>query len=151
MKKQTGVSIAGIALVIVMLGAAGGGFFTWQQFGRIKAELAYTKSELDKAVAEARTAKTDAATARKELAEQKANFEQMRVERDAAKAFLDTEREHAARLQGELTLAREQITQLRVRNAPPPQQAQPMVIQPRITGIRAAPAGRAVGAGSPAN
>ena len=103
------------------------------------------------AAADARTAMNQAASARKELDEQKATFEQMRAERDAAKAFLDTERTHAARLQGELNLAREQIAQLRVRGTPPPQYAQPTTVQP--TNIRVAPGqrGRAVGAGAPAN
>ena len=142
MKKQSGVSTAGIALVIVVLGAAGGGFFGWQQhreLGRLRVELVNAKGALNQA-----------ASARKELDEQKASFEQMRVERDAAKAFLDTERTHAARLQGELSLAREQIAQLRVRATPPPQYAQPTTVQP--TNIRVAPGqrGRAVGAGAPA-
>ncbi|HEY3074012.1 MAG TPA: hypothetical protein VGJ74_02440 [Burkholderiales bacterium] len=153
MNKQSGVSTAGIALAIVVLGAAGGGFLGWQQhqeLGRIKTELASAKSALDKAAADARTAKADAAGARKELDEQKASFEQMRVERDAAKAFLDTERAHAARLQGELSLAREQNAHLRTRASPPPQYSQPTALQPRPMAIRAGPAGRAVGAGAPA-
>jgi len=153
MNRQSGVSTAGIALVIVVLGAAGGSFFGWQQhqeLARLRVELVNAKGALNQAASDARTAMNQAASARKELDEQKASFEQMRVERDAAKAFLDTERTHAARLQGELSLAREQIAQLRVRATPPPQYAQPTTVQP--TNIRVAPGqrGRAVGAGAPA-
>lgn len=119
MNKQSGISTAGIALVVVVLAAGGGGFFGWQQhqeLARTSIDLASTKSALDKASADARAAKADAAAARKELDEQKATFEQVRVERDAAKAFLESEKTHAARLQEDLALAREQIAYLRTRS-----------------------------------
>jgi chromosome segregation ATPase len=137
-----------------VLAAAGGGFFGWQQhqeLGRTKSELTNTRGALDKAAAEARTAKADAASARKELDDQKASFEQMRVERDAAKAFLDTERAHSARLQQDLTLAREQMAYMRSRSSSPARVAEPMLVQPRparIEAIRTAP--RAVAAPAPA-
>jgi uncharacterized protein HemX len=148
-KRQTGVSTAGIALVVVVLAAGGGGFLGWQQhqeLARTKTDLASTKSALDKASADAATAKADAGAARKELEEQKAAFEQMRADRDAAKAFLETERAHAARLQGELSLAREQIAHMRTRPSSPAQYAPPSVVQPRPLTIQAIPAPRPQGA-----
>src|SRR5438552_7229530 len=112
MNRQSGVSTAGIALVIVVLGAAGGSFFGWQQhqdLARLRVELVNAKGALNQATSDARTAMNQAASARQELDQQKASFDQMRVERDAAKAFLDTERVHAARLQCELGLGPEQV------------------------------------------
>jgi uncharacterized protein HemX len=149
MNRQAGISTAGIALVIVVLAAGGGGFLGWQQhqeLDRIKTELAGAKSALDKASADARTAKADAAGARKELDDQKAAFEQMRVDRDAAKAFLETEKTHAARLQDELSLAREQIAHLRTRSPSPAQYSQPVVVRPQPMRIEAIPAPRPQGA-----
>jgi uncharacterized protein HemX len=153
MKKQSGVSTAGIALVVVVLAAGGGGFFGWQQhqeLARTKTDLAGTKSALDQASADARTAKAEAAAARKELDDQKSAFEQAKSERDSAVAFLESEKAHAARLQGELTLAREQIVHMRTRSASPayaPQQPTTVrVIPSRIEAIQVQ-RGQAVGVG----
>jgi uncharacterized protein HemX len=152
-KRQSGISTAAVALVLVMVGAAAGGYFGWQQhqeLGRTRADLASTKGALDKASADARAAKTDAAAARKELEDQKAALQQARSEVDSAKTFLETEKAHSARLQADLLLAREQIAFLRAR--PGPAQFAPPTLAPqqRPMVIRAAPAGRAVGAPSPA-
>jgi uncharacterized protein HemX len=159
MKRQSGISTAGLALVLVVIAAGAGGFFGWQQhqeLGRTRSELALTKSSLDKASAEARAAKTDAAAARKELEEQKAALQQARSEAENLKAFLDTEKAHSVRLQADLALAREQIAYLRTRGAAAyvPSQQMPMTVRPapsRIEAIqvqRSAP--QAVGAGAPA-
>ena len=67
MKRQSGVSTAAVALVLVVIGSAAGGYFGWQQhqeLGRTRIDLASTKSALDKASADARAAKADAAAAR---------------------------------------------------------------------------------------
>ncbi len=160
MNNQAGISTAGIALVIVVLAAGGGGYFAWQQhqeLGRTKTDLASTKSALDQAGADARAAKTDAAAARKEVEDQKAALQQARVDADSAKAFLETEKGHSARLQGELNLAREQIAFLRARGpASRTQPMQPSVIQPTIVQTRPArieaiqvQRGTAIGAGVP--
>ncbi len=133
MKRQSGISTAGIALVVVALGAAGGGAFAWQQhqeLARARIELASTKSALDQASADARTAKADAATARKEVEDQKAALQQARSDAESAKTFMESEKAHAARLQAELTLAREQIAFMRAR-AQPAQYSQPSIVQPR--------------------
>jgi uncharacterized protein HemX len=129
-----------VALVLVVVGSAAGGYFGWQQhqeLGRTRTDLATTKAGLDKASADARAAKADATAARKELEEQKAALQQARSDADTVKAFLETEKAHSMRLQADLKLAREQMAYLRTRNfgGPVPVEAQrPMV-------IRAAPAG----------
>ncbi len=141
MNRQSGISTTGIALVVVALGAAGGGAFAWQQhqeLARTKGELASTRSALDQASADARTAKADAAAARKEVEEQKAALQQARSDAESAKAFMESEKAHAARLQAELSLAREQIAFMRAR-AQPSQYSQPMLVQPRIMAIERAP------------
>lgn len=159
MNRQSGISTAALALVLVVIAAGAGGFFGWQQhqeLGRTKSELAQTRTSLDKASADARAAKTEAAAARKELEEQKAALQQARSEADALKVFLESEKAHSVRLQADLALAREQITFLRTRGAPAfaPSQQLPMVVRPapsRIEAIqvqRSAP--QAVGAGAPA-
>lgn len=159
MKRQSGISTAAVALVLVVLGAAAGGYFGWQQrqeLDRTRSDLASTKSALDKASADARAAKADAAAARKEVEDQKAALQQARSEADSAKSFLETEKAHSTRLQTDLALAREQIAYLRTRGGGAPAlmaPQQPMIVRPvpsRIEAIRAAPAGRAVGAPSPA-
>jgi len=154
-KRQAGISTAGIALVVVVLAAGGGGFLGWQQhqeLARTKTDLAGTKSALDKASADARTAKADAAAARKEVEEQKAALQQVRIEADSAKAFMESEKAHSARLQSELSLAREQIAHLRTRSSSPAQYSQqPMIVRPvpaRIEAIQVQ-RGTAIGVGVP--
>jgi len=148
MTKQGGVSTAGVALVIVLLGAAGGGFFAWQEHQELmlaKSELASTKSTLDQASADARTAKADAAAARKECEDQKAALQQARSDAESAKAFMESEKAHAARLQAELTLAREQMAFMRAR-AQPAQYSQPTLVRPqpiRVEAIRGSQVQRA--------
>lgn len=147
-----------IALIIVVLATAGGGYFGWQQqqeLTRVKGDLSATKASLDQATAEARTAKADAAAAKKEVEDQKAALQQSQTDAEAAKNFLEMEKAHSARLQQELALAREQMAYLRGRNAPArvPEGMIPMPVQPRIEAIRIAPnfqQGRAIGAGTPA-
>lgn len=144
MNQQEGISSAGIALVVVVLGAAAGGFYGWQQHGeleRTRSALAEVRAAADKASAEARSAKSEAAAARKELDEQKATLAQLKSERDSAVVFLETEKGHGARLQEELTLARQQIAFLRSRAsaASYPQFAPPTVVQPQMP-LRVAPA-----------
>jgi uncharacterized protein HemX len=159
MKRQSGISTAGLALVLVALAAGAGGFVGWQQhqeLGRTKSELALTRTSLDKASADARAAKSDAATARKELEDQKAALQQARSEADTMKTFLESEKAYSVRLQADLALAREQIVFLRTRGSPAfaPSQQVPMIVRPapsRIEAIqvqRSAP--QAVGAGVPA-
>lgn len=153
MKRQSGISTAAVALVLVVTGAAAGGYFGWQQhqeLGRTRVDLASTKSALDKASADARAAKADAAAARKELDEQKLALQQARSEAETAKTFLESEKAHAARLQEDLKLAREQVAFLRARPGPAQFAPPTLAPQPRPMVIRAAPAGRAVGAPSPA-
>jgi hypothetical protein len=147
-----------IVLAIVVLIAAGGGAFAWQQHQdllRVKNDLASTKSALDQASKEALAAKTEAAAAKKELDEQKTALQQARIDADAAKGFFEMEKAHSARLQQELTLAREQMAYMRTRSSAPgryPEGALPMTVQPRIEAIRIAPGGggRSYGAASPA-
>jgi multidrug efflux pump subunit AcrA (membrane-fusion protein) len=148
-----------IVLAIVILAAAGGGYFGWQQhqdLQRTKADLATTKASLDQATAEARNAKADAAAARKEVADQKAALQQARSDVESAKSFLEMEKIHSARLQQELTLTREQIAYLRTRSSGPgryPEGMLPMPVRPRIEAIRIAPNSaqqRSFGAASPA-
>ena len=145
-----------IALVILLLAAAGGGgYFGWQQHQdlmRIKSELATAKAALDKANADARAAKTEADAARKAVEDQKAELTQARMDVEAAGKFLEMEKNHSARLQQELTLAREQMAYMRGRNAPArfPEGMVPMPVQPQIREIRIAPSsiqGRAVSRG----
>jgi len=147
-----------IVLVIVLLAAAGGGYFGWQQhqdLARIKGELATTKTALDKANADANEAKTEAAAARKAVEDQKAELQQAKMDVEAAGKFLEMEKAHSARLQQELTLAREQIAYISARssgNARLPAGMTPMLAPSRIEAIRVAPAGgpRSYGAASPA-
>src|SRR4051812_16338076 len=116
MKKQTGISTAGIALVVALLAAAGSGAFAWQQRQDLlltKADLTSTKAALDQATTEARAAKAEAVAAKKELDDQKAALQQARIDADAAKGFLEMEKAHSARLQQELVLAQEQMAYLR--------------------------------------
>ena len=152
-----------IVLAIVVLAAAGGGFFGWQQhqeLARVKSDLSATKASLDQATGEARNAKADAISAKKELEDQKAALQQARVDVDAAKGFLEMEKSHSARLQQELTLAHEQMAYLRGRSAPagyrdPGVIPRAVVIQPsRIEAIRVMPGQaqqRAVSPGAPAS
>src|SRR4051812_42335967 len=110
-----------IALAIVIVVAAVGGYFGWQQHQELlqtKGDLAATKTALDKASADANAAMTEAAAARKAVEDQKAELQQARIDIDAAKGFLEMEKAHSARLQQELTLAREQMAYMRGRNAP---------------------------------
>lgn len=144
-----------IALVIVCLAAAGGGYFGWQQHQdlvRIKGELASTKTSLDKANADANAARTEAAAARKAFEDQKAELTQARMDVESAGKFLEMEKTHSARLQQELTLAREQMAYMRGRNTSArfPEGMVPMPVQPQIREIRIAPSsiqGRAVSRG----
>src|SRR5260221_13779505 len=134
-----------IALLIVGLAAAGGGFFGWQQhqeLRRIKADLATTQASLDLASAEARKATTEASAAKKELEDQKAALQQARIDADAAKGFLEMEKSHSARLQQELALTREQIAYMRTRSSGPgryPERMVPTPGQPKIKAILIAP------------
>ena len=140
-----------IALVILLLAIAGGGYFGWQQHQdlmRVKGELVTAKTALDKANADANAAKTEAEAARKAVEDQKAELAQARMDVEAAGKFLEMEKTHSARLQQELTLAREQMAYIRGRNAPAGMV--PMVVQPQIREIRIAPSsiqGRAVSRG----
>jgi uncharacterized protein HemX len=144
MNRQTGISTAGLALVLVLLAAAGGGYFGWQQhqeLGRTRADLATTRTGLDKASADARAAKADAATARKELEEQKAALQQARSDADTAKVFLESEKAHSLRLQADLKLAREQMAYLQARSNATRFDSPSPVAPPKPMVIRAAPAG----------
>ena len=142
MNRQSGVSTAAIALILVLLGAAAGAFFGWQQhqeLRRTQFDLASARAAADKASADARAAKADAATARKELEEQKAALQQARSELDTAKVFLESEKAHSVRLQADLKLAREQIAYMRTRGGPAPAAVplQPMVVRPVPSRIEA--------------
>ena len=159
MKRQSGISTATVALVLVLLGAAAGGYVGWRQHRELvdtKADLGLAKLALDKAAGEARAAKADATAARQELENQKAALQQALAEAELAKASRDMEKGRAERLQADLSLAREQLAYLRTRNSPSfaPQVQPPMVVRPapsRIEAIqvqRSAP--QAVGAGAPA-
>ena len=152
MNRQSGVSTAAIALILVLLGIAGGGFLGWQQhqeLRRTQLDLASARAAADKASADARAAKADAATVRKELEEQKAALQQARSEAETAKTFLEGEKAHSMRLQADLKLAREQMAYLRSRGAAnfgapvlvAPQQ--PMVIRAAPAGVQAAQPQRA--------
>ena len=113
---------------------------------------AAAKTALDKANADANAAKTEAAAARKAVEDQKAELTQARMDIEAAGKFLEVEKMHSARLQQELTLAREQMAYIRGRNTSArfPEGMVPMPVQPQIREIRIAPSsiqGRAVGRG----
>jgi len=141
--RQSGVSTAAIALILVLLGIAGGGFLGWQQhqeLRRTQLDLASARAAADKASADARAAKADAAATRKELEEQKAALQQARSEADTAKVFLESEKAHSLRLQADLKLAREQIAYMRTRGGGPVPAAvplQPMVVRPAPSRIEA--------------
>ena len=143
MKRQSGISTAAVALILVLLGTAAGAFFGWQQhqeLRRTQSDLASARAAADKASADARAAKADAATARKELEEQKAALQQARSEADTARVFLESEKAHSVRLQTDLKLAREQIAYMRARGGPAaafPVQQQPMVVRPVPSRIEA--------------
>jgi multidrug efflux pump subunit AcrA (membrane-fusion protein) len=148
-----------IVLIIVLLAAAGGGYFGWQQhqdLARLKGEFATTKTALDKANADANAAKTEAAAAMKAVEDQKAELQQAKLDVEAAAKFLEMEKAHSARLQQELTLAREQIAYISARSSGSsrlPAGMIPMPVQPQIREIRIAPSsiqGRAVSRGMPA-
>ncbi len=148
-----------VVLAIVVLAAAVGGYFGWQQHQellRTKGELASTQATLEKASAEANAARTEAAAARKAVEDQKAELQQAKSDAEAAGKFLEMEKVHSARLQQELTLAREQIAYMSARSSGSPRYPAgmvPMPVQPRIEAIRIAPSsiqGRAVGAPAPA-
>jgi hypothetical protein len=159
MKRQSGISTAAVALVLVLVGAAAGGYFGWQQHRQLvdtKADLGMARLALDRASADARAAKADATAARQELESQKAALQQALSEAELAKAGRDMEKARSERLQADLTLAREQIAFMRTRGGGAmalPQQP-PMIVRPapsRIDAIqvqRSAP--QAVGAGAPA-
>jgi uncharacterized protein HemX len=143
MKRQSGISTAAVALILVVAGSAAGGYFGWrqhQELGRTRADLASTKIALDKASADALAARADAAAARKEVEEQKAALQQARSEAETAKTFLESEKAHSARLQADLVLAREQMAYLRAR-ASSGFGAPTLVAPPKPMVIRAAPAG----------
>jgi septal ring factor EnvC (AmiA/AmiB activator) len=150
MNKQSGISTLRIVLAVVVAAAAGSGFYVWhehQQLMQAQRELADTKSALDKATAQARAAKDEAAAARKELEEQKATLAQLKTDRDTAVAFLESEKAHSARLQAELTTTREQLAVLRSRSVP---YAQPTLApQPRAVPVLGG-RGAAVSAARPA-
>jgi hypothetical protein len=132
MNNQSGISTLRMVLAMVVVAAAGGGFYVWhehQQLVQAQRELAETKSALDKATAQAGAAKEEAAAARKELEEQKATLAQLKVDRDTAVAFLESEKAHSARLQAELTTAREQLAVLRSHSVP---YAQPTISRPTL-------------------
>jgi len=132
MNDQSGISALGIVLGVVVVAAAAGGFYAWQehrQVMQLHRELVETKGALDTASAQARAAKDEAAAARKELDEQKTMLGQLKVDRDAAVAFLESEKAHSARLQAELTSAREQLAVLRSRSLP---YGQPAVSRPTL-------------------
>ena len=147
-----------IVLAVLVLAMAGGGYLGWQEHQVLqstRADLASTRASLDKAVVEARNAKTEADAARKAVEDQKAALEQAKSDADAAQKFLEMEKSHAARLQQELTLAREQIAYMNARSggaARVPAGMTPMLAPSRIEAIRVAPAGgpRSYGAASPA-
>ena len=158
MKRQSGISTAAVALVLVLVGAGAGGYFGWQQHRELvdtKADLGLTKLALNKASADARTAKADAAAARQELESQKAALQQALSEAELAKAGRDMEKARSERLQADLTLAREQIAFMRTRGGAMvlPQQP-PMIVRPVPSRIEAIQVQRstpqAVGAGAPA-
>lgn len=140
-----------IVLAIVVLALAVGGYFGWQQhqeLRRTKVDLAGTQAALEKASADANAARTDAAAARKAVEDQKAELQQAKNDAEAAGKFLEMEKAHSARLQQELTLAREQVAYMQSRSAGVV--GRPYAIQPRIEAIRIAPSaiqGRAVGHG----
>ena len=159
MKRQSGISTASVALILVLLCAAAGGYFGWQQHRELldtRADLGLAKLALDKASADARTARADATAARQELESQKATLQQALAEAELAKASRDMEKGRSERLQADLNLAREQIAFMRTRGGAMaiPQQQPPMIVRPapsRIEAIqvqRSAP--QSVGAGAPA-
>ena len=149
-----------VVLGIVVLAAAVGGYFGWQQHQelmRTKVDLAGAKAALEKASADANAAKTEAAAARKAVEDQKAEVQQAKNDAEAAGKFLEMEKAHSARLQQELTLAREQIAYISARSSGSPRLPAgmvPMPVQPRIEAIRIAPGSlqqqRSFGAASPA-
>ena len=159
MNNPSGASTVGIVLAVVVLAGAAGGFYVWhehRQLAQAQHELADAKSALDKATAQARAAQADAVAARKELDEQKVALDQLKREHDAAAVFLEAEKAHSARLQAELTTAREQLAAVRSRSAP---YGQPAVARPTLApqpvptpvlGNRGSSRGAARAAGAPA-
>ena len=140
-----------IVALIAFSAAGAAGFYGWQQkseLDRTVAELASTRAALARAADELRAARQTLADAAKEVAEQQADAQQMRTERDAAVGFLQQEKAYGERLRAELALAQQQLAFVRGRQQP--QFAPPSAVQTQPMIIRAVPAPRPQAAGAPA-
>jgi hypothetical protein len=107
-----------IAAVVLAVAVAGGGYAGWRlygELGKLRVELAATKSELEKSRTEARVAKERTAEVTKELDEQKIFTTALRAERDSARLLMEATQRHNERMQQELQLAMQQVAYLRAR------------------------------------
>jgi septal ring factor EnvC (AmiA/AmiB activator) len=97
---------------IALAAAAAGAGYAWQKSGELanaKRELAAAAAGLEKARADARTAKEETGALRKEMANQKAEMEQLRSQVTAAGSFLEAEKTVSARLRQDLVTANDKL------------------------------------------
>lgn len=107
-----------IIVLVVLLAAAGAGYFAWQKMGevdRLQADLANAKSGLDKARGDLRKAQQETTALSKEVTELKISTDQMRADRDAVRTAMETEQAAGERLRAELALAKSQVSYLSAR------------------------------------
>ena len=104
-----GKIIAAVAILV----AAGAGFLAWQKMGevdRLQADLNNTKLGFDKARVDLRKAIQESAALNKEVIELRVATDQLRAERDAVRAVIETEQSAGVRMRSELALAKEQVS-----------------------------------------
>ena len=147
-----------ITIVVALAAALAAGGFAWQkhkELNEARAESMAQQVQLAKSRADLAKMGAEVEVLKKNVAEQKMEADKLRAELTTAQAFLEAEKALGLRLREDLAKAKEQLasaSRARPAQAAPARttQPQPMVIQAPVTVIRAAPAGRAVGAGSPA-
>jgi hypothetical protein len=144
------LTTAAIALLAVT--AVGAGVFAGQQYwerAQAQSDLALARSQLAKAMGDLQGAKEQAIALRKEFDEQKLQADQMRADRDSARAVLEAEKARGERLVADLALLREQLAFKTRRSGG--QYPAPVAVQPRRPMvIEATPAPRPQSATSPA-
>ena len=104
---------------LAVVAALGAGFFAWRnmaQLGELQSELNATKSGLDKARGDLRTATQELAAASKDATNLKVAADRLTMERDAVRATIENEQAAGVRLRAELELAKDQISYLSARS-----------------------------------
>jgi len=143
--------LATAAIALLAVTAVGAGIFGGQQYwerAQVQSDLAGARSQLAKATGDLQLAKEQAAALRKEFDEQKLQADQMRADRDSARAVLEAEKARGERLVADMALLREQLA-FKARQ-PAGQYPAPIAVQPtRPMVIRATPAPQPQSATSP--